>query len=299
MMTGARLNQMLRILVSIGNQKISKTNEQAMESNSMKTALTTILGAALFWAVSLPSTAAELVFIHNDHLGTPQAITDQTQAVVWQGRYKPFGEVAETMATVGNTARFPGQYLDEESGLHYNYFRDYDPSTGRYMQSDPLGLLGGLNTYGYALLNPISYTDPLGLITWAGTGSTIGVIEGGGAVRFRYELVSECIDGQRVKVVIIAGGPAVGVGVTASGSKGSVSFEDGNSVPRPDIFRGPSKFLSASYAFAGIGYGISAIELGGARSIGGGPLEGWDASIFGGAGISTVTDISYEDCSCE
>ena len=59
--------------------------------------------------------------------------------------------------------RFPGQYLDRETGLHYNYFRDYDPQTGRYVQSDPIGVRGGLNTYLYALARPISLSDPLGL----------------------------------------------------------------------------------------------------------------------------------------
>ena len=64
--------------------------------------------------------------------------------------------------------RFPGQFYDKESGFHYNHHRYYDPQTGRYLSSDLIGLVGGVNLYGYVLNNPLKYTDPLGLDPWSG-----------------------------------------------------------------------------------------------------------------------------------
>ena len=63
-----------------------------------------------------------------------------------------------------NALRYPGQYFDQETGLNYNYFRDYEPSTGRYVESDPIGLKGGASTFSYVQLNPLSFIDPKGLI---------------------------------------------------------------------------------------------------------------------------------------
>ncbi len=103
-------------------------------------------------------------YFHCDHLGTPQAITDKNGNVVWKADYKPFGEVTLTTAAVENNFRFPGQYFDEETGLHYNWHRYYNAGTGRYVTSDPIGLEGGVSLYGYVLNNPINFTDPPGLI---------------------------------------------------------------------------------------------------------------------------------------
>ena len=111
------------------------------------------------------SRSGQLYYYHNDHLGTPQKLTDGAGQVVWSASYRAFGEASIGVEYVTQNLRFPGQYYDEESGLHYNYFRYYDPSLGRYIQSDPIGLQGGLNTYTYVLNNPLKFIDPTGLST--------------------------------------------------------------------------------------------------------------------------------------
>jgi len=107
-----------------------------------------------------------LYFYHLDHLGTPQVMTDENGEVVWKADYQPFGTVDVTVSDVENTFRFPGQYYNNETELHYNYHRLYDPKTGRYLTPDPIGLEGGINLYAYAGLNPINLLDPLGLYTF-------------------------------------------------------------------------------------------------------------------------------------
>lgn len=116
-----------------------------------------------------PPVAAGVYYVYADHLNTPRVITDGSNKVVWRWDSGPFGTDAANEDPDGDgqkfsyNLRFPGQYYDRETGLHYNYFRDYDPTTGRYIEADPIGLEGGLNTYGYADGNPLSYVDPLGL----------------------------------------------------------------------------------------------------------------------------------------
>ena len=139
-----------------------------------------------------PLDLVDLRFIHGDHLGTPQVVTDETGIVVWTATYLPFGQAVVDEDPDGDlesyelNLRFPGQYADAETGLHYNYFRSYDPETGRYRESDPVGLAGGLNTFGYSLNNPIVNFDPSGLYScWcqnqSDTTSTWGVNASGQA----------------------------------------------------------------------------------------------------------------------
>jgi RHS repeat-associated protein len=103
--------------------------------------------------------------IHNDHLGTPQKLTDSTGTVVWSADYKPFGEATvNPSSTITNNLRFPGQYYDAETGLNYNYYRDYNPVTGRYLQADQMGIQEGTNhLFVYVGNNPTDFADPFGL----------------------------------------------------------------------------------------------------------------------------------------
>jgi RHS repeat-associated protein len=101
--------------------------------------------------------------IHSDHLGTPRVITDAQQREIWQWLDDPFGTTQANEAAFTYNLRFAGQYYDKETGLHYNYHRYYNPKTGRYSESDPIGLAGGLNTYGYVGGNPMNRVDPEGL----------------------------------------------------------------------------------------------------------------------------------------
>jgi RHS repeat-associated protein len=95
--------------------------------------------------------------------------------------------------------RFPGQYYDAETGKHYNYFRDYDPNNGRYIESDPIGLKAGLNTYAYAHSNPLAVIDPTGLL---GQGDVEPGAEG------ICNLVAEIPRTPRPEIGAIAGGAA-------------------------------------------------------------------------------------------
>jgi RHS repeat-associated protein len=146
-----------------------------MEGNASGSAIQEVI-----WLDTLPVgllASGVLYHVHPDHLSTPRkVIQPSTNIAIWDWPIlgNPFGELAPNQDPDGNTIpfvfnlRYPGQYFDAETGLHYNYFRDYEPGTGRYVESDPIGLRGGVSTFGYVDLNPVNFSDPLGL---EGTGS--------------------------------------------------------------------------------------------------------------------------------
>ena len=101
--------------------------------------------------------------MHTDHLGTPLEASNDGGEVTWRVTYRTWGNVvAEEVTEIQQRLRFQGQYLDAETGLHYNRARYYTPDSGLFLTPDPIGLLGGPNVYAYAP-NPIEWTDPLGL----------------------------------------------------------------------------------------------------------------------------------------
>jgi RHS repeat-associated protein len=110
-------------------------------------------------------TEQKVYYFHTDQIGTPLEMTDVEGRIVWQATYKAWGEVG-TLAVneVEQNLRFQGQYFDDETGLHYNTFRYYDPGVGRFITQDPIGLEGGFNLYQYAP-SATGWIDPLG---WMG-----------------------------------------------------------------------------------------------------------------------------------
>jgi RHS repeat-associated protein len=115
-----------------------------------------------------------LYYVHTDHLNTPRLVTDVSNNIRWRWDSDPFGTTQPNQNPSGlgmfeYNLRFPGQQYDAVVGLHYNYFRDYDPAVGRYVESDPIGLEGGLNTYTYVGSMPSMAIDASGLMPGSNT----------------------------------------------------------------------------------------------------------------------------------
>ncbi|QTD89792.1 RHS repeat-associated core domain-containing protein [Burkholderia anthina] len=145
-----------------------ETTHYVYEPGSFTPLVLAVGPAVLREGVSGTPDLTSIAYYHCDQIGTPQEVTDEAGEVAWSARYKAWGEAKEVIsdaarkAGITNPLRFAGQYFDRETGLHYNRHRYYDPSSGRFVSKDPIGLAGGINPYNYGK-NPIGWVDPLGL----------------------------------------------------------------------------------------------------------------------------------------
>jgi RHS repeat-associated protein len=108
-------------------------------------------------------TGTTFTYLHGNNLGSPKVATNASQTVLWRLTTLPYGETLVTSGTSPTNLRFPGQYYDAETGFNHNVNRDYAPGLGRYLESDSIGVAGGLNTYLYVQARPMNFSDPLGL----------------------------------------------------------------------------------------------------------------------------------------
>ncbi|AXQ29557.1 RHS repeat protein [Solimonas sp. K1W22B-7] len=160
--------------------------------------------------------AAGTSFLLSDHLSTPQAAVNGSLSLTWSQKRSPYGEVVATTGTAATAIGFPGQYADGLSRAAYNYFRDSDPALGRYLQNDPIGVLGDINTYAYVGGNPISNIDPTGefLVVPIVVGAVVGAGVDLAAQLLRNGGDLNCVDLGELGVSALAGAAFSGFGPT-------------------------------------------------------------------------------------
>lgn len=254
-----------------------------------------------------------------DHIDTPRVITRANdQAIVWRwDTAEAFGATVPDQnpsgfGAFGFNQRFPGQISDIETGNFYNYFRDYDATTGRYIQSDPIGLQGGVNTYTYVGSSPAEDIDPTGLVVWNGsitfTGASgrvrpIKKLPGLKVTAWDVELTleSECVNGKRIKKTLKNSGPVYqsGMSVPALAYDSSVkNYDDGLPTPEVDSLTGLTRFDISG--FLGVGGNGRILHHSGAT--GRIPIFGGGGVIMGSHKLTAELVVTnhrvYDDCTC-
>ena len=243
--------------------------------------------------VDYSASTVAVSFIHTDGLGSPRVVTSDAGAVQWKWPYasNPFGEAKPISAGYTLNLRFPGQYFDAESGLNYNVNRDYEPATGRYIQSDPLGLSGGENTHTYAGSDPLGSIDPSGFVK-----RNVGIFSVGGKIpRLKIALgtgtftaMSECVNGKQGFADGTIAFSDQGIGFPFGLSGTNTTLDDGLTFVDPNSLQGVYISLGVQALF-GSGPSFSSTRMGRGRSDFGfsfdGGLGAGTSAAFGRANI--------------
>ncbi|MDN8618930.1 RHS repeat-associated core domain-containing protein [Variovorax ginsengisoli] len=185
----------------------------------------------------MANTATARYAVTSDHLNTPRLLTNMDNQLVWQWKYSAFGDAQPTLASrkfaevapgLGDLEfklRYPGQMADKESGLFYNYYRSYSPTTGRYSQPDPIGLDGGWNRFTYVDANPLKEVDPTGLLMLT-VGGNVRIPFVGGAT---HSLGISYLNGQwDAGLIVNADIPLLGAGKMMGRASIDVGLQSGD-----------------------------------------------------------------------
>ncbi len=224
-------------------------------------------------AMKLYGAQAGLYFFLNDRLGTPQKVVGSAGNLVWQAAYFPFGKAQLSNDIITNNLRFPGQYYDAETGLHYNWNRYYDPEAGRYLTPDPIGLAGGINLYAYGLNNPVNRVDPSGLWTLSLGVYANAALGGGGGGGTAINVGHSEKAGWSFSLTGTAqGGAYAGAGAFVGGG---LTYTNADNV---------NQLNGTSYQFGRAGLGVGPIS---------GAVEGVKGSDYSGGSFYLGTGLGY------
>ncbi|MCK4660840.1 MAG: RHS repeat protein [Phycisphaerae bacterium] len=218
-------------------------------------------------------------FYHEDGMGSVKLLTDAAEGVVSDYLYDSFGRVLVANEGVANAYTYTGRELDAESGLYHYRARAYTAGVGRFLQTDPIGLEGGLNLYQYALANPVNFLDPTGLDTWSGVGIQAGGFLFFGGYSSWTGLVKNLRTGEQCSIVVrcaqIGGGLGGSIGVEAN-----ISFNGAST--------GFGMSGWGTSAFGGAGIGAGGVGVGGSVNASYDP----DSGLSGGGGVSATGGVS-------